>query len=1432
MKRLKLLIIGSCFTTFLIAQISPRQDTLHEIFFNNHKVALDNERKIISWITPQSKAYDQFLHMRWNFIKTQVPNSPGPAPRSSYPQYYFYCAFKDNKGVLEPDTWMNDIGEKIPNWFENARLYYAYTGDSSVMKIIRDFVDYTIEHGTSSTEFVWPGFPYTTSNAGDTLFRGFTNAGRLVLNEIQVDHAGEMGLTYYRMYLYTGEKKYLSAALKVADVLAKNAHIGNQDESVWPYRVVMDDGRVTAPYGANWTGCYMLLENLVRANLGNVKAYKEASDKVRNFILQYPMKTGYWTDGHSDTDVKSNTYKSNLSASNTALCLFDYPDLDPDWKSDIPRLIKWTEDNFVFRTAPGEPSAMWGANIVGEQDSFNHKMDYQTARYAAECARWYAISGDESYKEKAFRSLNWVTYCNDSTGMAFESPVSKGILSWWSDCYGECPRMFYHAFAAVPEWAPPAENHILYSEGILKNVRYEKQNIQYIATKANDVEYLRLAFKPKTIILDGTELLLSDKQVKEYYTLKSLGNGDYAVTIRHTKAGKVVVNSTVAQTEASNSEVSIQIDGSKRFQQMDGFGVNINTAWWYSGEYGDTKVVQPAIDLLVDSLGATIFRAVIEEIDWEAVNDDNDPNNFNWTYYNSIFSNARFQGVWNTLRYLNRKGITNDLIISFMGAPPAAAPMEAPDPKKSWMGSTNHSINDTMEDELVESMAALLYYMRHKAMVQFTLVSPMNETDVIAMSKNADHPDGIVEGPNIADAIQYIHVVRKLAEKLDAIGMGDIRFVAPDAAGEGFFRACLDEMVKDSWLMSKLACWGVHDYGNDADNYKKIVNRPANPGKSFWVTETAEIGNMFGQLDDNPAAIIFWDGFDCVYQHGRRNGYGSLPPNDWCFWVGEKGKPLIEYNAIEQNWMPRKQFYEYAQLFRFIKPGAIRIAATDGNDNLVIYAFLNPNKQLVIVGRNSSNIPITVNGTLANLSKMNTLEMFFTDSLNNLRRTNDIAIADSSFSITISANSEFTLAGKTSDTSTGKTTRFRPEPSDWYSGDMHVHRNCGEGTSILPESEFTAMMEPNDLAVISVLADMGDGEVKDSKTDLPKVNGTDAVQSVPGRTVHWDAEWHFDPAGTTFENKALGGHIVLLGLSEAHHIWDESPYKILVYGRSQHAIVGFCHMQYLKDSIPGTLDCCTPIDFPVEAALGTIDFLAEDVWLNDASVNAYYMLLNCGFRLGWAAGTDFPCNNSQPFGSLLTYVQVKDKPFSYRQWVEGIKNGRTVVTTNGHHEFLDLKVNGNATPGDEIRLKDKGTLSSEVIWTSVLEQTGRIELVLNGKVVAVQEGTAKPGEPVILKTSVPIQESSWLCARRMDEKGHKSHTAPVYVTLKNTPVRASSEDARYLVKWIDKTLVNTAPGGPWNKYFTHDLDVVRSRYRQARRVYEEIALEATKEHKR
>ncbi|MBK8884225.1 MAG: hypothetical protein IPN67_18240 [Bacteroidales bacterium] len=113
------------------------------------------------------------------------------------------------------------------------------------------------------------------------------------------------------------------------------------------------------------------------------------------------------------------------------------------------------------------------------------------------------------------------------------------------------------------------------------------------------------------------------------------------------------------------------------------------------------------------------------------------------------------------------------------------------------------------------------------------------------------------------------------------------------------------------------------------------------------------------------------------------------------------------------------------------------------------------------------------------------------------------------------------------------------------------------------------------------------------------------------------------------------------------------------------------------------------------------------------------------------------------------------------------------------------------------------------------------------KSLLLQEGISKPGEPVILKAKLDFKNSSWLCARRMNEEMHQTHTSPVYINVNNTPVRASAEDALFYVKWIENMIVNTSPGGKWNSFFTHDLDIVQERYKKARDIYSKIAEEAT-----
>jgi hypothetical protein len=169
-----------------------------------------------------------------------------------------------------------------------------------------------------------------------------------------------------------------------------------------------------------------------------------------------------------------------------------------------------------------------------------------------------------------------------------------------------------------------------------------------------------------------------------------------------------------------------------------------------------------------------------------------------------------------------------------------------------------------------------------------------------------------------------------------------------------------------------------------------------------------------------------------------------------------------------------------------------------------------------------------------------------------------------------------------------------------------------------------------------------------------------------------------------------------------------------------------------------------------------------------------------------------------------------------------------VISRNGHNEFIELKADGVFEPGDEIQTKDKKQIALLVKWTGTKEMTGKIELVCNGKVIASAPAGITPDKPFVFRTTCEIATSSWICARRMDERGHETHTAPIYIIVNKKPVRSGAEDAAYFIHWIDQLLTKTSPGGPWNHYFTHDLGIVQARYLKAKSIYVKIMEESKK----
>src|SRR5882762_10718609 len=398
----------------------------------------------------------------------------------------------------------------------------------------------------------------------------------------------------------------------------------------------------------------------------------------------------------------------------------------------------------------------------------------------------------------------------------------------------------------------------------------------------------------------------------------------------------------IAQSINQKANVSLQIDGSRRFQQIDGIGINANTRSW------SNKELQPALDLLLDSMHATIWRVIVETVEkWEDVNDNTDPFTFNWEYYNALYETPKFQKAWGLIRYLNQRGITDKLMINFMG------------PVPEWMGKK--TIFPKYDDEYVEMMVSFFYYAKNVKHLQFGLVSPTNESDW--------HN----EGPEISEQ-QYSRILKKLIERMAASGMGNVRYVAPDPASmENGIKRYIPELMKDPVIMSKIAHIGLHSYAGYYANIDSALKQSLYPKSDYWVTEWNAwckgcddgilgeynydfaakcVGFLLDLMRNGATAAMAWEGYDSYYEHHA--------PSPFSYWG------MLAYEPKTKTYFPRKNFYAIQQVSRFVEPGSWQVSVSERGDSLAVLAFHDTESDRVsIVGINKRLRPFTIDGSLA-----------------------------------------------------------------------------------------------------------------------------------------------------------------------------------------------------------------------------------------------------------------------------------------------------------------------------------------------------------------------------------------------------------------------------------------------------------------------------------
>ncbi|HTT97140.1 MAG TPA: CehA/McbA family metallohydrolase [Rhizomicrobium sp.] len=400
-----------------------------------------------------------------------------------------------------------------------------------------------------------------------------------------------------------------------------------------------------------------------------------------------------------------------------------------------------------------------------------------------------------------------------------------------------------------------------------------------------------------------------------------------------------------------------------------------------------------------------------------------------------------------------------------------------------------------------------------------------------------------------------------------------------------------------------------------------------------------------------------------------------------------------------------------------------------------------------------------------------------------------------------------------------------PEFATWKSGDVHDHMNYG-GTYRSEPRDLIAQAQAEDLDTVFDLVVNKEQRVPDIAYFSPLPDEA----STPNTLLAHSQEYH----------TSVWGHLGLLGLDDHYIIpgYVGYPYTaaaslypdnaaVADLGHAQHALVGYVHP---FDVAPDPdHDKTIANELPVDVALGKVDYYEVVGFSNHReSASIWYRLLNCGFRLPAAGGTDAMTNYASLRGPVgLARVYVKPTPTTdtsslgrERAWLAGLKAGHSMAT-NGPLIGLTVEDKG---PGDDIALSAGAHMLKLHGWLRSFTAIDHLEVVLNGKVVKTI-GLGGERTSADFAEQIPVDRSGWIVLRAWNDHATPdvfdlypyASTNPVFVTVGGEPIR-SKEDAAFFVKWIDKVRAVASANRDYNT--PAERNAVLEHIDDARKIFE------------
>lgn len=374
--------------------------------------------------------------------------------------------------------------------------------------------------------------------------------------------------------------------------------------------------------------------------------------------------------------------------------------------------------------------------------------------------------------------------------------------------------------------------------------------------------------------------------------------------------------------------IKFDIDPLTRYQKIDGFGVNINSKYWEDG------FLKPVLDLLLDDLGARLFRVdVYGKSNWIDPTDTLGPSSLSQENYNKVYKSRDFENGWGMMRYLNERGIMPYITAS--GIVPA------------WMTSDGKTLDKY--EYFAEMMYSFLDWAKNKEGIKFKLFGPLNETDI-----------GPPEGPKV-NPEEFAKVIRVLIERFKE-KLDEVQFVLTE---QGFFNTeYIKYLVNNPEIAKKIGVISMHMYSNLSVDILKdfvgFVKASLCNSCSIWMGEYGDLDQsgemewyvawistyrLFNILEGGFNGAIYWDAYDNYHDHDEAwTIYGLI----------RRGQRVFT---------PKKRYYSAKQVYKFVRPGFVRIKSTIESEKVRILTFMDENrKDLTIVGMNLSSESLYLNG--------------------------------------------------------------------------------------------------------------------------------------------------------------------------------------------------------------------------------------------------------------------------------------------------------------------------------------------------------------------------------------------------------------------------------------------------------------------------------------